>query len=88
MMKAGQDTKSYNLSQWFGDRMRKVEFATTWRHREFLGRPAVRHSAIFVFPTILKIDFPKLNLLPKASIETFWDALWLRIRPFLCFISF
>ena len=34
-----------------------------------------------------KIDFLKLNLLPKAPIESFWDALWLGIRPFLCFIA-
>ena len=26
----------------------------------------------------------KLNLLPKEPIESFWDALWLGIRPFLC----
>ena len=27
----------------------------------------------------------KLNLLPKEPIESFWDALWLGIRPLLCF---
>ena len=45
------------------------------------------HSAIFVFHIILKVDFPKLNLLPKASIQSFWDTLWLGIWPFLCFIA-
>ena len=28
----------------------------------------------------------KLDLLPKEPIESFWDALWLGIRPLLCFI--
>ena len=23
--------------------------------------------------------------MPKAPIESFWDALWLGIQPFLCF---
>ena len=27
----------------------------------------------------------KFNLLPKEPIESVWDALWLGIRPFLCF---
>ena len=35
----------------------------------------------------IKIDFLKLNLLPNEPIESFWDALWLGIRPFLCFIT-
>ena len=26
----------------------------------------------------------ELNLLPKEPIESFWDALWLGIQPFLC----
>ena len=26
------------------------------------------------------------NLLPKEPIESFWDALWLGIRSFLCSI--
>ena len=26
----------------------------------------------------------KLNLPPKEPIESFWGALWLGIRPFLC----
>ena len=25
------------------------------------------------------------NLLPNEPIESFWDVLWLGIRPFLCF---
>ena len=27
----------------------------------------------------------ELNFMPKAPIESFWDALWLGIQPFLCF---
>ena len=27
-----------------------------------------------------------MNLLPDRVMEKFWDALWLGIRPFLCFI--
>ena len=27
----------------------------------------------------------KLNLLPNERLESFWDALWLGIRTFLCF---
>ena len=33
-----------------------------------------------------KNQFSKLSLLPKEPIESFWDALWLGIRPFLCFM--
>ena len=29
------------------------EFATDWRHREILGRPAARYLAIFVFLSFL-----------------------------------
>ena len=29
----------------------------------------------------------ELSLLPKEPIESFWDALWLGIRPFLCFCA-
>ena len=32
-----------------------------------------------------KIDTPKFNLLPNERLESFWDALWLGIRTFLCF---
>ena len=28
------------------------------------------------------------NLLPNEPIESFWDALWLELWPFLCFIDF
>jgi len=28
----------------------------------------------------------ELNLMPKPPIESFWDALWLGIKPVLCFI--
>ena len=27
----------------------------------------------------------ELDLLPNEPIESFWDALWLGIQPFLCF---
>ena len=27
------------------------------------------------------------NLLPNRAIESFWDALWLGIQPFLCFTT-
>ena len=33
----------------------------------------------------VKIDFLKSNLLSNRAVERFWDALWLGIRPFLCF---
>ena len=29
----------------------------------------------------------KFNLLPKEPIESVWDALWLGIRPLLCFYN-
>ena len=32
-----------------------------------------------------KIDTTKFNLLPNERLESFWDALWLGIRTFLCF---
>ena len=32
-----------------------------------------------------KLNSAKLNLLPNEPIESFWDALWLGIQPFLCF---
>ena len=32
-----------------------------------------------------KIDTAKFNLLPNERLESFWDALWLGIRTFLCF---
>ena len=28
----------------------------------------------------------KLNLLSNGAVESFWDAVWLGIEPFLCFI--
>ena len=39
----------------------------------------------FVF--YLEINFLKLDLRSKEPIESFWDALWLGIQLFLCFIS-
>ena len=52
-----------------------------------------RYSAVFVFynrksegPAGTPTGGRKLNLLPEEPIESFWDALWLGIEPFLCFI--
>ena len=33
-----------------------------------------------------KSETTKLNLLPNERLESFWDALWLAIRTFLCLI--
>ena len=69
------------------NRFPKIKFATEWTDRELLGRPVARYSAVFVFYCTqnVKIDFLKFNLLPNEPIESFWDALWLGIRPFFCF---
>ena len=44
------------------------------------------HVHLFIDAAIYKIDFLKFNLLSNGLIEKFWDALWLSIGPFLCFI--
>ena len=51
-----------------------------------------RYSAVFVFDDRTSYSRAgthsggrKLNLLPEEPIESFWDALWLGIQPFLCF---
>ena len=56
-----------------------------------------RYSAVFVCKSMeihgnpwksmsdYKIDTTKFNLLPNERLESFWDALWLGIRTFLCF---
>ena len=67
------------------NRFPKIKFAIEPCRREVLGRPVARYSAVFVF-FIVKIDFLKLNLLSNRAVERFWDALWLGIRPFLCFL--
>ena len=41
-----------------------------------------RSSAAFLF-YLRKIGVLKFNLLPKASIEKFWEAMWLGLRPLL-----
>ena len=41
---------------------------------------------IYIDAAMYKIDFLKFNLLSNGLIEKFWDALWLGIGPFLCFI--
>ena len=43
-----------------------------------------RWAAVFVFYGA-EVNSVKINLLPKAPTESFWDALWLGIQPFLCF---
>ena len=54
-----------------------------------------RYSDVFVFDSRgpycrsdadSKSEANKLNLLPNERLESFWDALWLGIRPFLCLI--
>ena len=45
-----------------------------------------RCGYLFIDAAIYKIDFLKFNLLSNGLIEKFWDALWLGIGPFLCFI--
>ena len=66
-------------------RMRKISMRSIDWYRKFLiSCLAARYSAIFVF-FIVKIEFLKLNLLPNRAVESFWDALWLGIRPFFYF---
>ena len=68
-------------------RMRKISMRSIdWYQKFLISCLAARYSAVFVF-FIVKIDFLKLNLLPNEPIESFWDALWLGIRPLLCFIA-
>ena len=52
-----------------------------------------RYSDVFVFDSRVsyrrndvdsKSEIAKLNLLPNERLESFWDALWLGIRTFLC----
>ena len=65
--------------------MRKsVKRSIDWYQKILISRLAALYSAVFVF-FIVKIDFLKLNLLSNRAVERFWDALWLGIRPFLCF---
>ena len=65
--------------------MRKsVKRSIDWYQKLLISRLAARYSAVFVF-FIGKIDILKLNLLSNRAVERFWDALWLGIRPFLCF---
>ena len=66
-------------------RMRKISMRSIdWYQKFLISRLAALYSAAFVF-FIVKIDFLKLNLLSNRAVERFWDALWLGIRPFLCF---
>ena len=51
-------------------------------NRMAAGHPMARYSATFVIQ-LRKPNSVKLDLLPKAPIESFWDALWLGIQPFL-----
>ena len=43
------------------------------------------HGNPWKFMWNYKIDTTKFNLLPNERLESFWDALWLGIRTFLCF---
>ena len=64
--------------------MRKsVTRSIDWNQKFLVSWLAARYSAVFVF-CIVKIGILKLNLLPNEPIESFWDALWLGIRSFLC----
>ena len=69
--------------------MRKsVTRSIDWYQKFLISWLAARYSTVFVFYCTqnVKIDFLKFNLLPNEPIESFWDALWLGIRPLLCFI--
>ena len=69
--------------------MRKsVKRSIDWYRKFLISCVAARYSTVFVFYCRQngKIDFLKFNLLPNEPIESFWDALWLGIRPLLCFI--
>ena len=69
--------------------MRKISMRSIdWYQKFLISWLAARYSTVFVFycRQNVKIDFLKFNLLPNEPIESFWDALWLGIRPFLCFI--
>ena len=66
--------------------MRKsMKRSIDWYQKFLISWLAARYSTAFVF-FIVKIDFLKLNLLPNRAVESFWDGLWLGIRPFFCFI--
>ena len=71
--------------------MRKsVTRSIDWYQKFLISWLAARYSTVFVFYYCrqnVKIDFQRFNLLPNEPIESFWDALWLGIRPFLCFIT-
>ena len=69
--------------------MRKISMRSIdWYQKFLISWLAARYSTVFVFycRQNVKIDFLKFNLLPNEPIESFWDALWLGIRPLLCFI--
>ena len=63
---------------------KSVKRSIDWYQKFLISCPAARYSVVFVF-YVLKVAFLKFNLTPKALIESFWDALGLGIRPFLCF---
>ena len=50
--------------------MRRIELATEWRHREILGRPAARYSAIFVFLSFLCFMPKRSQHDPKVTPES------------------
>ena len=64
--------------------MRKISMRSIdWYQKFLISWLAARYSTLFVFYCRQngKIDFLKLNLLPSRAVESFWDALWLGIRP-------
>ena len=78
----------FGVSGFLVSGMRKISMRSIdWYQKFLISWLAARYSTVFVFycRQNVKIDFLKFNLLPNEPIESFWDALWLVIRPFLCF---
>ena len=60
---------SRNRQKIFKNEMCGSEFATDWRHREILGRPAARYLAIFVFLSFLCFMPKRSQSDPKVTPE-------------------
>ena len=52
-------------------------YGNPWKSIEIHGNP---WKSMWKY----NIDTTKFNLLPNERLESFWDALWLGIRTFLC----
>ena len=68
---------------------KSAQFHAERTNREVLGRPVARYSGVVVFH-VLKSHADAFieksaHFMQKKLIESFWDALWLGIQPFLCF---